>query len=107
MAGTKPGHDEWAEQRALDPAFLHDDRVAGANVSQRRHRFAYRALACPPVEVEFPAIGPLRIAAGNRDCGFRGHVRHVGILAGRDDFTQDEEWPVAFDLDRDMRLANE
>ncbi len=46
-------------------------------------------------------------AAGNRDRGLDRHVRREGILAGLEDFTEDEEGPIGFDLDRDMRLAHE
>ncbi len=52
------------------------------------------------------ALGARRKSAGDRHRAFDAHVGHVGILAGRCNFSEDEERPVGLDLHRHRRFAD-
>ena len=58
------------------------------------------------VRVTTVAPGARREAAGDRHRAFDAHIRHVGILAGRCNFAEDEERPVGFDLHRHRGFAD-
>src|SRR5215470_16851737 len=82
----------------LEPAFLDHDRVARPHAPYGWHRLAHDASRDRPLDLDVPAIGAWREAAGDRDRLLDRHLWHIGVLAGRRHLAQNEERPIGFNL---------
>ena len=72
-----------------------------------RHRHANLLAGDETGDDHGQAEGARRKAASDRHLGLDGHIGDIGILAGLDDFTENEERATGLDLDGDVRLADE
>src|SRR5665213_1399964 len=91
---------------SLKPTLLHHDRIAGAERIVERHVAVELLLRIVARHLDLALAGARGKATGNRDRRLRRHVGDVRVLAGIGDFAENEERPVGFDLDRDVRLAH-
>src|SRR5215204_6295978 len=95
-AQVKPAHDDL---KVSEPALADEHGIAGADRRARRNHEAAGAGRVRMRDRDTVAARARRKSAGDGDGALRGHIRHVRILAGCGDFTENKERTIGFDLD--------